>query len=367
MRHFQKGNSDQHTKALEAFQLLLDSQRKEIADKDAALEALKISNRDITISTVPVERLLGIPSFKLVEQFILQFSTNKNLKVMENISPESRAAIDLEANSRGLSVDESWITFADADILIMIKACFPQKSEGEELSSNQYVEKMKQSVHLLFPGEKGSAQFIHRGISFCNLLPKDKAENVSLQKEWIKTIWNKVPINMRIKIKDKDVKELTTLKSFFYLVSKYHFDIAQQNKPVEDNGFIVTPNPAYGFHYLAGKRKDVDPSDKPTKSPKNSDKDKADPSSLSDEPCDYCGRSTQIKLNGKSYPHTKKLCFCKLHVDKNTSDQPWSKSPMGLSYKSLGLNFLPHNKKLAGDKKSFVDYSMPKEESSGNH
>jgi hypothetical protein len=361
-------NSDQHTKALEAFQLLLDSQRKEIADKDAALEALKISNRDITISTVPVERLLGIPSFKSVEQFILQFSTNKNLKVMENISPESRAAIDLEANSRGLSVDESWVTFADADILIMIKACFPQKSEGEELSANQYVEKMKQSVHLLFPGEKGSAQFIHRGISFCNLLPKDKAENVSLQKEYIKTIWSKVPINMRIKIKDKEVKELTTLKSFFYLVSKYHFDIAQQNKPVEDNGFIVTPNPAYGFHYLSGKRKDVEPSDKPTKTPKlYSDICKADPSSLSDEPCDYCGRNTQIKLNGKSYPHTKKLCFCKLHVDKNTSDQPWSKSLMGLSYKSLGLNFLPHNKKLAGDKKSFVDYSMPKEESSGNH
>jgi hypothetical protein len=67
---------------------------------------------------------------------------------------------------------------------------------------------------------------------------------------------------------------------------------------VEDNGFIVTPNPAYGF-IIYSKRKDVDPSDKPTKFLST---DKADPSSLSDEPCDYCGRSTQIKLNGKSYP-----------------------------------------------------------------
>jgi hypothetical protein len=52
------------------------------------------------------------------------------------LSPESRAAINLEANSRGLSVNESWISFPNSDILIMIKACFPQKSEGEELSSN---------------------------------------------------------------------------------------------------------------------------------------------------------------------------------------------------------------------------------------
>jgi hypothetical protein len=105
--------------------------------------------------------------------------------------------------------------------------------------------------------------------------------------------------------------------------------------------------------------KDVDPSDKPPKIQKTD---------LSlEESCGFCGRNTEIKLNGKSYPHTKKLCFCKLHVDKNVSDLPWSKSPMGISYKSLGLNFLPNNKKLSGDKKSMVDYSMPKEESSGNH
>jgi hypothetical protein len=348
-----------HASAIEAFQLLLDSQRQEIADKDAALESLKLSNRDITISTVPVERLLGIPTFKMVEQFLLQFTTNKNLKVMENISPESRAAIDLEANSRGLSCGESWINEPDPDILVMIKACFPQKSEGEELSHNQHVEKMRQSVNLLFPGEKGSMQFIHRGIHFCNLLPTDKADNVNLQKEWIKSLWDKVPKNMKIRVLDKDVKDLTSLKSFFYLVSKYHFDIAQQNKPVEDNGFIVTPNPIYGFHYLSGKRKDVDPSEKPPKI------QKIDLSP--EESCGLCGRNTAIKLNGKSYPHTKKLCFCKLHVDKNVSDLPWSKSPMGISYKSLGLNFLPNNKKLSGDKKSMVDYSMPKEESSGNH
>jgi hypothetical protein len=120
---------------------------------------------------------------------------------MENISPESRQAIDLEANSRGLSIDESWTTFPDPDILIMIKACFPQKSEGEELSSNQFVEKMKQSVHLLFPGEKGSAKFIHNGINFCNLLPAEKANNVPLQREWVSAIWSKVPRNMRIRIR----------------------------------------------------------------------------------------------------------------------------------------------------------------------
>jgi hypothetical protein len=46
--------TDQHTKALEAS--ALTSQRKEIAG--CSTEALKITNRDITISTVPVERLL---------------------------------------------------------------------------------------------------------------------------------------------------------------------------------------------------------------------------------------------------------------------------------------------------------------------
>jgi hypothetical protein len=349
----------EHTRSVEAFQLLLDSQRQEIAEKDAALESFKNTSRDITISTIPVERLMGLPTHNMVEKWLLQFTTNKNLKPMESISPESRAAIDLEANSRGLSVEESWISFPDADILVMIKACFPQKSEGEELSSNQYVEKIKQQVHLLFPGEKGSLQFIHRCINFCNLLSTEKADNIPLQRDWIFSIWNKVPKNMKIRKLNKLVMDLTTLKSFFYLISKYHFDIAQQNLPVEDNGFIVTPNPIYGFHYLSGKRKDVDPSDKPPKIQKTD---------LSlEESCGFCGRNTAIKLNGKSYPHTKKLCFCKLHVDKNVSDLPWSKSPMGISYKSLGLNFLPNNKKLSGDKKSMVDYSMPKEESSGNH
>lgn len=175
----------EHIRAIEALQLLLDSQRNEIADKDAALDSFKLSTRDITISTVPVEKLMGLPTFKNVESWSLQFTTNKNLKVMENISPESRSAIDLEANSRGLSVDESWITFTDPDILVMIKACFPQKSEGEELSSNQFVEKLKASVHLLFPGEKGSLTFIHRAINFCNLLPAEKANDTILQKGWI--------------------------------------------------------------------------------------------------------------------------------------------------------------------------------------
>ena len=85
----------EHIRAIEALQLLSDSQRNEIADKDAALDSFKLSTRDITISTVPVEKLMGIPTFKTVESWSLQFTTNKNLKVMENISPESRSAIDL--------------------------------------------------------------------------------------------------------------------------------------------------------------------------------------------------------------------------------------------------------------------------------
>jgi hypothetical protein len=40
---------------------------------------------------------------------------------------------------------------------------------------------------------------------------------------------------------------------------------------------------------------------------------------------------------------------------------------MGLSYKSLGLNCLPHNKEASWRQEVFVDYSMPKEESSINH
>jgi hypothetical protein len=228
------------------------------------------------------------------------------------LSPESRAAINLEANSRGLSVNESWISFPNSDILIMIKACFPQKSEGEELSSNQYVEKLRQLVHLLFPGEKGSLQFIHRGINFCNLLSAEKPEIIPLQKDWISSIWNKVPKNMKIRILDKEVRELTTLKSFFYLVSKYHFDITQQNIPVEDNGFIVTPNPIYSFHYLstAGKRKDMDNTAKPD----NKD-------TTATVPCLFCGRVTPVKVNGQFIFHTTDTCFCALPMDLPIS--PW--------------------------------------------
>jgi hypothetical protein len=249
----------------------------------------------------------------------------------------------------GLSVDESWISFPDSDILIMIKACFPQKSEGDELSSNQYVEKLRQSVHLLFPGEKGSLQFIHRGINFCNLLSAEKADIIPLQKDWISSIWNKVPKNMKIRILDKEVRELTTLKKFFYLVSKYHFDITQQNIPVEDNGFIVTPNPIYSFHYLstAGKRKDVDNTAKP-------DSKDATATVL----CLFCGRVTLVKVNGKFILHTTGTCFCALHVDKNTSPLPLCKSPNGLAYKSLGMSHLPHNKKLSSDRKSMIDFSI---------
>jgi hypothetical protein len=59
-----------------------------------------------------------------------------------------------EANSRGLRWMNLDCYFADADILIMI-ICFPQKSEGGgTFSSNQYVEKMKQSVHYFILGER---------------------------------------------------------------------------------------------------------------------------------------------------------------------------------------------------------------------
>jgi hypothetical protein len=110
---------------------------------------------------------------------------------------------------------------------------------------------------------------------------------------------------------------------------------------VEDNGFLVTPNPVYGFHYLstAGKRKDIEHSDgKLSKNPKTE--------VSTGIPCNVCGRSTVVIINGKPYPHTKENCFCDHHVDKNTSNHPWSKSPNGISFKSLGLNNLPHNKKV---------------------
>jgi hypothetical protein len=351
-----------HSREIEAFQLLLDSQRAEIADREAELKSMRLMNRDITISTVPVTMLMGIPTFKTVETWAMQFLTNKNLRVMENISSEAREAIDLKANSKRLSIDDAWTTYADSDIIVMVKACYPQKSEGEELSANQFIQKNLVHVAKLFPAEKGSARWIHEMINFCNLLPLDKANDVILQKEWVALFWKKIPSNMHSKkVLHNEIMALTTLKSFFYRFERYHYDIAQQNIPSEDNGFLVTPDPTFGFHYLssAGKRKDFDrPEGKLAKPQK--------PESTAVN-CTWCGRNSTVLINGKPYPHTKKYCFCEHHVDKNTSDQPWSNSPNGISYKSLGLNNLPHNKKLSGDRKSMIDYSMPKKELSGEH
>jgi hypothetical protein len=308
-----------------------------------------------------VTMLMGRPNFKLVETWAMQFLTNKNLKVMENISPESREAIDLKANSKRLSIDDAWTTYDDPDIITMVKACFPQKSEGEELSSNQFIQKNLIHVAKLFPTEKGSTKWILEMVNFCNLLPLEKANDIILQREWIAAFWNKVPKNMHSKkVLQKEIMDLNSLKAFFYRLERYHYDIAQQNIPSEDSGFIVTPDPAFGFHYLTttGKRKDID---RPEGKLSNTQK-----SELAVN-CLWCGRNTTVLINGKPYPHTKKYCFCEHHVDKNNTDQPWSNSPNGITYKSLGLNNLPHNKKLSGDRKSMIDYSMPKKELSGEH
>lgn len=361
----------QQARHIEGLETMLASQREELAEaaresqrQKAALESLTTSNREITVSTIAVEKLVGIPTFKTVESWILQFSNNKHLKVLENISPESRQEIDYEGNLRGLAVGEDWINLPESEILVLIKSCFPQKSEGEELSSTQYVEKMKSSVHLFFPGEKGSARFIHAAVNFCNLLPLEKINNITLQKEWIHSLWDKVPKNMKIKnaLKEK-VRDCSKLKEFIYVIGKYHYDIAQLNKPVEDNGFIVTADPKYGFYFNSNPNKRKDHNNNGEE--KGSKDTKNDVSTTI--PCISCGRTTPVRINGTSVVHSAATCFCTNHVDKNVTATPWIKSANGISFKSFGLNHLPHNKKLTGDRKSMIDYAMTPRESSGNH
>lgn len=136
--------------ALAGYQLSPEQQRKEIADKDSEIKAMEFSKRDITVSTVPVDKLTGISTLKTVESWLLQFTTNVYLKVMENIAPESRQTIEYKANMRALACGDDWITFSDPEIIQLIKSCFPQQSEGQELSATQYVEKMKASAHFVF-------------------------------------------------------------------------------------------------------------------------------------------------------------------------------------------------------------------------
>jgi hypothetical protein len=353
-----------HQTALEAFQTMLDSQRKELAEKDAALQSMKNYNRDITISTVAVEKLTGIPNFKLVEEWALQFTTNLHLNVMENISVVSKENIEYEANRRGLTVGDEWTSLPKDDILLIIKACYPQRSEGLELSSSQEIEKMKANAHLFMPGEKGGPKFIQDGLHFCHLLPEHKARDILLQRSWVNQIWGKFRKEMKIKaaLKEK-VDKCDYLKDFIYLLGKHNYDIAQQNIAIIDNGFIVIPDERFGFFAPKGKgeRKDFNNNEKGEKG----SKDKADTTTKT--PCLACGRSTPSKFNGKDVLHTSTTCFCFYHVDKNTSTLPWSKSPNGLTYKSLGMNHLPHNKKLTNDRKSMIDFTMQKYEGPGNH
>jgi nicotinamide mononucleotide adenylyltransferase len=340
-----------HQTAVEAFQSMLDSQRKELAEKDAALQSMKNYNRDITISTVAVEKLTGkILNFKTVEEWSLQFLTNIHLNVMENISVDSRESIEYEANRRGLTVGDEWTTLPKDDILLIIKACCPQKFEGLELSSSQQIEKMKANAHLFMPGEKGGPTFIQDGLHFCNLLPDHKARDIPLQRNWVNQIWGKFRKEMKLKAALKfKVEECNYLKDFIYLLGKYHYDIAQQNIAITDNGFIVTADDRFGFFPPKGKGKDDG---------RKEDARKGDKQSINDDPvtpCEICGRTTEVRINGKSFPHTKSNCFCRNHCDSNTTSLPWSKSPNGLTFKSLGLKSLPHNKKLSADRKSIID------------
>ena len=97
------------------------------------------------------------------------------------------------------------------------------------------------------------------------------------------------------------VKACPSLKAFIYLIGKYNFDIAQQNLAIADNGFIVTADPKFGFFYNStGKRKDAEVDNQKLKIQKN------DSPVI---PCDLCGRSTVVRVDGKSIPHTSKTCF----------------------------------------------------------
>ena len=145
--------------AIEALTTLLQSQREEIAAKDAALENLKTSS-SISISTVAVNKLTSVPNFKSVQIFSQQFDTATHLNVLENIGVEARQGIEYEANLRGLSTGSSWIHLEKAAMLSLIKSCYPQQTEGKELSAVEHIEKMKSQAAKFFPEEHGSAEFI---------------------------------------------------------------------------------------------------------------------------------------------------------------------------------------------------------------
>jgi hypothetical protein len=182
---------------------------------------MKNNNREITVSTVTVEELTGLPTFRAVESWALQFTNNIHLKVIENTSVDANQTIEYEANSRGLTVDSEWTTVSDKDIILIIKACFPQKSEGQEFSSTQQIEYMQANAHLFCPGEKGGPKIFQSALHFCDLLPESKAQNISYR------------------------------GSGLILCGKNsERRVAQQNLAITDNGFIVTPNPCLHFHSI---------------------------------------------------------------------------------------------------------------------
>lgn len=94
---------------------------------------------------------------------------------------------------------------------------------------------------------------------------------------------------MKIKPALKEqVKSCTTLKAFIYLIGKHNFDIAQQNVAIVDNGFIVTPDPKFRFFFNA-KRKEGDVEGSKFKNLKKES---------SVHPCDVCGRTIDVRVNG---------------------------------------------------------------------
>ena len=366
--NIQFGTTSSQEQAIEALTVLLQSQREELAEKDAALENYK-TNNSISISTVAVNKLTSVPNFRSVQTFSQQFDTATHLKVLENIGVEARQAIEYEANLRGLSTGSSWIHLETTAMLSLIKSCYPQQAEGKELSAVEHIEKMKSQASKFFPEEPGSAKFVLECINFCDLLSQDITENTVLQKEWVSALWEKIPSNMKIKLKLKEaVKKYTTVKEFIYAVGKYNFNKNQLTLPVIDEGYIVTLDPRYSFHYNVGKRKELDQiSTRDLKQARlsNSIRDAKSDATVPNVPCLVCGRSNPVKVKGKEYPHSAENCYCKSHVDKNTSPSTWLESANGKAFLALGKNILPINFKLSGDRKSLVEYENPKDKPSG--
>ena len=178
---------------------------------------------------------------------------------------------------------------------------------------------------------------------------------------------------MKIRLALKEtVNKCTTVKEFIYAIGKYNYTSNQLTLSVIDAGYTVTLDPRYGFHYTAGKRKELDNqiSIRDSKQARlNSTRDsKSTAETITPgAPCLYCGRSNPVKVKGKEFPHTSDNCYCKELVDKNTSTYPWTESGNGKAFLALGKNILPINFKLSPDRKSLVEYTIPKDKPSGEY